>query len=128
MPDPKAFGACFVNWTQSLRAAVVQETVALDGKALRRARNADQSIQHVVSAWAEHDGLLLGQWKVAAKSNKITVLPERLRLLELAGCIVTVHAMGCQKKIAKEIEEARGSTFTVILPAEIQDPARPLRV
>ena len=104
--DPKAFGECFVNWTQSLRAAVAQEIVALDGKALRRALNADQSIQYVVSAWAEHNGLVLGQWKVAAKSNEITALPELLRVLELAGCIVTVDAMGCQKKIAKEIKEA----------------------
>ena len=78
MLDPKALGECFVNWT-SLRPAVAQETVALDGKALGRALNADQRIQYVVSAWAEHDGLLLGQWKVAAKSNEITVLPELLR-------------------------------------------------
>ena len=40
------------------------------------------------------------------KSNEITALPELLRVLELSGCIVTVDAMGCQKKIAKEIIEA----------------------
>ena len=33
-------------------------------------------------------------------------MPELLRVLELGGCIVTVDAMGCQKKIAKEIVEA----------------------
>ncbi|MFO1513975.1 MAG: transposase family protein [Verrucomicrobiota bacterium] len=32
--DPQAFGDCFMAWTQSLRAAVAQEIVALDGKAL----------------------------------------------------------------------------------------------
>jgi len=104
--DPKAFGECFVNWTQSLRQAVAQEVVALDGKALRRALNADQSVKYVVSAWAENNGLVLGQLKVAAKSNEITAVPELLRVLELAGCIVTVDAMGCQKKIAQEIIEA----------------------
>ena len=103
---PKAFGECFVNWTQSLRSAIPQEIVALDGKALRCALNSDQSIKYIVSAWAEDNGLVLGQWKVADKSNEITAVPELLRVLELAGCIVTVDAMGCQKNIAKEIKEA----------------------
>ena len=49
---------------------------------------------------------MLGQWKVADKSNEITAVPELLRVLELAGCIVTVDAMECQKTIAKEIKEA----------------------
>jgi len=104
--DPEAFGDCFVRWTQSLRQAVAREIVALDGKALRRALDADQGIQHVVSAWAESNELVLGQWKVADKSNEITAVPELLRVLELSGCIVTLDAMGCQKKIAREIHEA----------------------
>ena len=104
--DPAAFQDCFLRWTQSLRQAVAQEIVALDGKALRRALNADQSVKYVVSAWAESNGLVLGQLKVNDKSNEITALPELLRALELSGCIVTVDAMGCQKKVAKEIIEA----------------------
>jgi len=104
--DPKAFLDCFLRWTQSLRQAVGQEIVALDGKALRRALNGDGSVKYVVSAWAEDNGLVLGQLKVTAKSNEITALPELLRVLELSGCIVTVDAMGTQKKIAKEIVEA----------------------
>jgi len=104
--DPKQFVDCFVRWTQSLRQAVAQEIVALDGKALRRALNQDQSVKYVVSAWAESNGLVLGQWKVADKSNEITAVPELLRVLELSGCIVTTDAMGCQRRIAKEIKEA----------------------
>jgi predicted transposase YbfD/YdcC len=104
--DPKGFLECFLKWTESLRRAVPQEIVALDGKALRRALDGDQSIQYIVSAWAEGNGLALGQLKVADKSNEITAVPELLRVLELAGCIVTLDAMGCQKRIAKEIIEA----------------------
>jgi predicted transposase YbfD/YdcC len=103
---PQAFGECFMAWTQSLRAAVAQEIVALDGKALRRALNADQNSKVIVSAWAQSNGLVLGQLKVATKSNEITALPKLLRALELTGCIVTVDAMGTQKQIAKEIKEA----------------------
>jgi len=104
--DPQAFGECFMAWTQSLRTAVAQEIVALDGKALRRALDADQNSKVIVSAWAQSNGLVLGQLKVAAKSNEITALPKLLRALELSGCIVTVDAMGTQKQIAKEIKEA----------------------
>jgi predicted transposase YbfD/YdcC len=104
--DPASFLECFVRWTQSLRAAVSEEIVALDGKALRRALATGQSAPVLVSAWARENGLVLGQLQVSAKSNEITAVPELLRALELAGCIVTLDAMGCQKNIAKEIKEA----------------------
>jgi predicted transposase YbfD/YdcC len=104
--DPKKFLESFLAWTQSLRQAVPQEIVALDGKALRRALNKDQSAKYVVSAWAESNGLVLGQLKVDEKSNEITAVPQLLRVLELSGCIVTIDAIGCQKNIAKEIIEA----------------------
>jgi|WetSurSiteA1Bulk_404760.scaffolds.fasta_scaffold42175_1 predicted transposase YbfD/YdcC len=103
---PEAFLDCFLRWTQSLRQAVAQEIVALDGKALRRALRRGQSPHYIISAWAQGNGLVLGQFKVADKSNEITALPHLLRRLELAGCIVTVDAMGCQKTIAQEIIEA----------------------
>lgn len=103
---PAAFLDCFLRWTQSVRQAIPQEIVALDGKALRRALNQDQNVKYIVSAWAEGNGLVLGQLKVADKSNEITAVPELLRVLELSGCIVTVDAMGCQKKIATGIVEA----------------------
>src|ERR1700679_246922 len=104
--DPKEFLDCFLRWTQSLRQAVPQEIVALDGKALRRALRKDQGIPYVVSAWAENNGLVLGQLKVADKRNEITAVPELFRVLVLSGCILTLDAMGCQNKIAKEIVEA----------------------
>src|SRR5258707_7095691 len=104
--DPKGFPDCFLRWTQSVRQAVPREIVALDGKALRRALNKDQSPQYVVSAWAESNNLVLGQLKVNQKSNEITAVPELLRVLELSGCIVTLDAMGCQRKIAQEIIES----------------------
>jgi predicted transposase YbfD/YdcC len=103
---PEAFLDCFLRWTQQLRQTIEQEIVALDGKALRRALAQNQSTCYIVNAWACENGLALGQRKVDDKSNEITAVPELLRVLELAGCIVTLDAMGCQKNIAKEISEA----------------------
>lgn len=104
--DPQQFLDCFLRWTQSVRQTVSQEIVAIDGKALRRAANKEENVKYVVSAWAESNALVLGQLKVADKSNEITAVPELLRVLALSGCIVTLDAMGCQKKIAREIIEA----------------------
>lgn len=104
--DPEEFLEAFLNWTQGLRQAVPDEIVAMDGKALRRALTANQNPKYIVSAWAEENGLVLGQLKVDEKSNEITAVPQLLRVLELKGCIVTLDAMGCQKNIAKEIKEA----------------------
>ena len=104
--DPEQFLESFMKWTQSMRKAVPQEIVALDGKALRRALDQGQTAKVIVNAWAADNGLVLGQQKVEDKSNEITAVPELLRRLELAGCIVTLDAMGCQKEIAKQIHEA----------------------
>lgn len=102
---PNRFLDSFLAWTQSLRKAVGEEIVAMDGKALRRAMRKG-GMPYVVSAWAVRNGLVLGQLRVDEKSNEITAVPKLLRALDLAGCIVTLDAMGCQKKIAREIIEA----------------------
>jgi predicted transposase YbfD/YdcC len=101
--DPYAFLDCFVEWVRGICPALEGETVAIDGKALRRALNDGESIPYIVSAWASGNGLALGQVKVKDKSNEITAIPELLEVLELKGCIVTIDAMGCQKKIAANI-------------------------
>lgn len=104
--NPKSFMEYFIRWTQSLRDGVDEEIVAMDGKALRRALNQGEGPPVMVSAWARENGLVLGQLQVSDKSNEITAVPQLLRALELAGCIVTLDAMGCQRNIAKEIIEA----------------------
>jgi predicted transposase YbfD/YdcC len=89
-----------------VRQVLGGEVLALDGKTVRRALNQGESARVIVSAWATESGLLWGQRKVRDKSNEITAVPELLRVLELAGCIVTADAPHCQKNIAKEIIEA----------------------
>jgi len=80
--DPKRFLEVFAAWTQGLRRSISEEIVAVDGKALRRAKGRGQSACAVVSAWARDNGLALGQVKVADQSNEITAIPELLRALE----------------------------------------------
>jgi len=102
---PEPFEACFRSWIAAVFEQTAGQVVALDGKTLRRSHDGsrDKAAIHMVSAWATHNALVLGQVKVDDKSNEITALPALLRLLSLEGCIVTIDAMGCQTDIAQEI-------------------------
>ena len=103
--DPEQFRNCFMDWVNSVSRLTQGQVVALDGKTLRRShdRPSGKEAIHMVSAWASENSLVLGQVKVDAKSNEITAIPELLKLLDVSGCIVTIDAMGCRKKIARQI-------------------------
>ncbi len=103
----REFEVCFTSWTKSISELFDGEVVAVDGKTLRRSHDArfDKKAIHMVSAWASTNSLVLGQIKTDEKSNEITAIPELLKSLELKGCLVTIDAMGCQKKIAEVIIE-----------------------
>jgi predicted transposase YbfD/YdcC len=45
---------------------------------------------------------------VDGKSNEITAIPKLLSRLDIAGAVVTIDAMGCQKKIAQQIKQQGG--------------------
>jgi len=105
--DPEAFSRCFAAWVEAVREATKGQVVAIDGKSVRGSRDSvrGRAAIHMVSAWAAHNRLTLGQVKVDEKSNEITAIPELLQALDLAGCIVTIDAMGCQRAIAQEVVE-----------------------
>jgi len=107
--DPESLHQAFVAWMSAL-AQLYQEIIALDGKAIRRSldRADGKGPIHLVSAWASRNELVLAQFKVDAKSNEITALPELLALLNLEGNVVTIDAMGCQVEIARQIIDQGG--------------------
>lgn len=105
--DPKQFQSCFLHWIRDICQLRSREVVPIDGKTLRHSydRELGQSAIHMVSAWAASNRLVLGQVKVSAKSNEITAIPELLDVLDIAECIVTIDAIGCQKDFAVRIVE-----------------------
>ena len=97
---PEAMGVFYRSWASSMREEK-RSQISLDGKTICGA-GAAQKV-HIVSAWAQEEGLCLGQIRVDEKSNEITAIPELLAILDIRECVVTLDAMGCQKEIAKEI-------------------------
>jgi len=106
--DPEEMEKGFVEWVSSIAKLTAGEVVAIDGKTLCGTRETGKKkLVHMVSAWAEGNGLVLGQRKVDEKSNEITAIPKLLDALELAGAVVTIDAMGCQREIASRIIEKK---------------------
>ena len=103
--DPAEFQKSFLSWIQAINQLTNGEIVAIDGKTLRRShdKSNEKSAIHMVSAWASANGIVLGQVKTNDKSNEITAIPELIKTLAIEGCIVTIDAMGCQKKISTTI-------------------------
>jgi predicted transposase YbfD/YdcC len=103
--DPGAFRQRFLEWVQAVSQITGGQVIAIDGKKLRG--SGEPILGHgaidMVSAWATENHLVLGQVKVDSKSNEITAIPQLLQILELAGCLVTIDAIGCQKEIAQTI-------------------------
>ena len=106
---PEQFERCFLKWTAHL-AKHKSRLVAIDGKTLRRSFDSASGKQaiHMISAWCQENHLVLGQLATEAKSNEITAIPKLLKLLDLKGAVVTIDAMGCQKKIARTIIDGGG--------------------
>jgi predicted transposase YbfD/YdcC len=102
--DAEAFQRCFVTWVAALTGTPA-DVIAIDGKTLRRSyqQKGAKAPIHMVSAFAARQRLVLGQVKVAEKSNEIVAIPKLLAMLAIEGAIVTIDAIGCQRDIAADI-------------------------
>ena len=126
--DPEEMERGFAAWVSSIAKLTAGEVVAIDGKTLCGTRETGKKqLVHMVSAWAEGNGLVLGQRKVDEKSNEITAIPKLLAALELRGAVVTIDAMGCQREIASKIVERQADYVLAVkenqtgLLADIKD-------
>lgn len=102
--DATEFQRRFVAWVAKL-IGVSADVIAIDGKTVRRSshKRGGKPAIHMVSAFAARQRLVLGQVKVADKSNEIVAIPALLDMLAIEGAVVTIDAMGCQRDIARKV-------------------------
>jgi predicted transposase YbfD/YdcC len=112
---PQHFRSLFAQWAQGLEKKASH--VAIDGKVSRHTFDGEGNPLHMVSAFASEFRLVLGQEKVADKSNEITAIPKLLEALDLQGSVVTIDAMGCQREIAGQICDA-GAAYVLSLKGD----------
>lgn len=111
--DPKILEHLFANWAKSIipTDSKAQRVLAVDGKTNCGARG---DKVHLVNVYDTNNGLCLGQENVKEKSNEITAIPELLEALSIEGQIISIDAMGCQKKIAKKITLKKADYFLAL--------------
>ena len=109
--DATGFEEGFRDWVQGAFELTDGQVVPIDGKSVRGSHDRGRGLGplHLVSAWAQANRLVLAPTAVDDKSNASTAIPELLRMLCLAGCIVTLDRVpsgwGCQKAIARQIRK-----------------------
>lgn len=114
--DTGHFSECFIEWVSEISQSLGEDVVAIDGKRLRGSYDklSGKSAIHVVSAFAADNNICLGQQITNEKSNEITAIPKLLDLIAIEGCIVTIDAMGCQKKIIEKILEKKADFIIAV--------------
>ena len=113
--DAEKFQHCFVGWVAA-RTGAAADVIAIDGKTARRSgdRKRAKAALHMVSAFAARQRLVLGQVKVAEKSNEIVAIPKLLEMMAIEDAIVTIDAMGYQRDIARTIID-KGADYVLAL-------------
>ncbi len=116
---PEAFQRCFQAWIADvipIDDATSSRLIAIDGKTCRGSHDVAKGLGalHIVSAWASEQGIALGQVATDAKSNEITAIPLLLEQIDLAGTLITIDAMGCQKEVVERIVEGGGDCVIAV--------------
>jgi predicted transposase YbfD/YdcC len=114
--NPTMLAQAFQRWTAAMASASKEKLIAIDGKTLRRAfkQAGDGVFVHMVSAWSNANGVVLGQVQTAEKSNEITAIPALLDLIDVKSTLVTIDAAGTQVEIAQKIVDQGGDYLLAV--------------
>ena len=103
--DPASVEAAFRSHAADLSAATANpagqcRVLAIDGKVLRGSFDGfhDGAAKQILSAFAVETALTIAHIEINDKSNEIPAAQTLLAELDLAGRMVTLDAMHCQKK------------------------------
>jgi len=108
--DKKSLVSCLRTYSQQIVAGLEKRQINIDGKVLRATgkRGKKTAALCLVNAWVAEHCLSLGQVKVDKKSNEKTAIPEIIETIDIKDALVSIDAMGCDKKIAGLIRENEG--------------------
>jgi predicted transposase YbfD/YdcC len=115
--NPKQFEKCFIGWMKTAVNMSNRDIIPIDGKTMRGSKVIGEGKKgaHIVNALCCSNNLVIGQVKTEEKSNEITAIPELLDMLFIQNCIVTLDAMGLQKKIVTKIVNDNKADYVISL-------------
>lgn len=92
---------------------IKEKLICIDGKKAKGVSPKQKGNKglYILSAWVSENSFCIGQKKVNDKSNEITAIPKLLDELDIERAVISIDAIGCQKRIARKIKEKKGEYF-----------------
>jgi hypothetical protein len=119
--DADALDLAIGRWLEAqVRAGCIDAdalAVAVDGKTLRGAVQADGRAVHLFAAMVHREGAVLAQRDVGHKDNEITEFRPLLEPLDLVGKVVTADAMHTQRDHAGFLTKEKGADYLFTVKA-----------
>jgi predicted transposase YbfD/YdcC len=113
-------------WTRAVQVSG-RLVIAVDGKAVRGAKDKAGKAPHLVAALAHGIGAVLGQTAVTAKSNEIPAVRDLLKAFtDLAGAVITIDALHTQSDTAQVIT-SRGADYMMTVKGNMPTLYRQLK-
>ena len=126
--NPERLEEAMKTWIQQWRAALPgnePEIISFDGKAMNGYKG---SYLNIVSAFSSRNGLVLGgMCTEGSKRNEQSAMIKLVKMLSLAGAIVTSDAMGTQIKVVDAICEA-GADYVLPVKDNQHDTAEAVKL
>jgi len=114
-----ALEAALAAWVERTGVQPI-EAIALDGKTLRGIHGATTPGVHLVAAYAQTVGAVLGQVAAPGKGQELAAAKAVLTTLPVAGRVVTGDALLTQRAICEQIV-ARGGDY--LFPVDGNQPS-----
>lgn len=114
--DPQQLEVCLTRWGAAIVAQLAGRPLIVDGKQLRGTTETGrrQASVPLVSVWAAEQRLCLAQVPVAEKRSAAVAMPQVLELVDGAGSVVSLDALGTQPALATRLRE-RAADYVLAL-------------
>ena len=107
--DPAEFDQAVTAWMGEQDGPLTR--VAVDGKTVKKAKQADGRPLHLLGAVTHDSARLVAQRPVDEKSNEITALRPMLQDIALDGVVVTADAIQAQQDAARFLTQEKGADY-----------------
>jgi predicted transposase YbfD/YdcC len=110
--DTTAFKSVLLECSKLLFSYEGDYLLNIDGKVLRgtsrkRSKDGKKARKNdgicILTAWASNQRVVLGQQKIAAKTNEKTAIPQLIRSMDIQDAIVTIDAVLCTPALSELI-------------------------
>jgi predicted transposase YbfD/YdcC len=122
----EAVSAWLMTRSATPAAASTVRAIAIDGKSARGARGPDGRPVHLLAAFDQASGVVMGQTVVDGKTNEITAFAPLLDRVDITGAIITADALHTQHRHADYLR-GRGAHYVLTVKGNQPNLHRQLR-